>query len=416
MSSNAYRLAIENAVALRPALSPTLLERIRVFSEREAAWQGRFLLDGKPPVPTDVRLDGNDYLSLTGHPHILGAQIDALRAQAQARDFVVQSGVFLSAQHPSRRLERRFAQYLGKDDVHLSQSGYMANQALLQMVCSAGEPTYLDMYAHKSLWEGVHAARTEPIVFRHNDAGHLRRLSARHGPGVVIIDSVYSGDGSIAPLEEFVQVCEETGCTLIVDESHSLGLYGPQGAGLVAALGLTDRIHFITASLAKAFAGRAGLFTAPASLRGFLYSQSFPSVFSSSLLPAEVAGLDATLDVILAADREREQLHRKAHQLRAVLARHGFPVSEGTEHIVALEAGQEHAVMLLRDAFERHGIIGAIFAAPAAAANRAFLRFTPHAALTDEELARIDTAAAQVAKEVNPQGWHAAHRERRRGG
>lgn len=392
-----------------------MLERVRKYGEREASWQGRFILDGKPAQPSDIRLDGNDYLSLTGHERIVRAQVQALERQSDARQFVVQSGAFVGALHPSRILEKRFAALVGHEDVHLSQSGYAANLALLQVVCDKDQAAYVDMLAHASLWEGVHAARATPTPFMHNDPAHLERMIARKGPGVVIIDSVYSGNGAIAPIERFVQICEANECTLVVDESHSLGLYGPRGAGLVAQLGLTKRVHFLTASLAKAFAARAGMFTAPASLRGFIYSQSFPSVFSSCLLPPEVAGLDATMDLILEADEARANLHLRGKQLRAILAKHGFPVANGTEQIVALEAGVEHDTMLLRDAFDARGVIGAIFCSPAAAIRRAFLRFTPHAALTDADMERIDQAAAEVAQEVKPWEWECARRQAARG-
>jgi len=73
---------------------------------------------------------------------------------------------------------------------------------------------------------------------------------------VVVVDSVYSTTGAVCPLREMVEVVEKHGAMILVDESHSLGTHGPRGAGLCAELGLTDRVHFITASLAKAMAGR----------------------------------------------------------------------------------------------------------------------------------------------------------------
>ena len=74
-----------------------------------------------------------------------------------------------------------------------------------------------------------------------------------------MVDAVYSTTGSVAPLEAYVEMAEATGSVLVVDESHSLGTHGPAGGGLVPALGLSERVHFRTASLAKAFAeiGRA---------------------------------------------------------------------------------------------------------------------------------------------------------------
>jgi CAI-1 autoinducer synthase len=99
-------------------------------------------------------------------------------------------------------------------------------------------------------------------------------MIAKNGPGIVVVDSVYSTTGALCPLVETVDVAEAHGCMILVDESHSLGTHGPQGAGLCAALGLSERVHFITASLAKAFAGRAGFFAAPAHMRHYIFCQA----------------------------------------------------------------------------------------------------------------------------------------------
>lgn len=396
-----------------PVLLPQLRARIaRDFHPRwDAEWGGRFILHSRPPGPEAIRLDGNDYLSISGHDHIVQAQVNALRRDAE---FVIQSGAFLLGDHPAHRLELALAQWMGKDDGLLCQSGYAANTGLIQAIANEQTPVYVDTMAHTSLWEGVRAARATGHPFRHNDPAHLDRMMARHGPGLVIVDSVYSTTGALCPLTEMVEVTERHGSMILVDESHSLGTHGPGGAGLCAALGLTDRVHFITASLAKAFAGRAGFFTMPAEMRYYVLSESFPNIFSSCLLPHEVAGLAATLEVIQGADSARERLHAHTRHIRAVLTDLGYPIYQGTEQIIALEAGSEPDTMLLRDALEDHGIHGAVFCAPATSKNRAMVRLTLNAALTQTELRHIEQAARAVADRVQPWNWPIARRQRSR--
>src|SRR5205085_2681441 len=229
----------------------------------------------------------------------------------------------------------------------------------------AQTPVYLDSLAHMSLWEGVRAANATAHAFRHNDPEHFARLAQRHGPGLVIVDSVYSTTGAVSPLQRMVEVAEQHGCMILVDESHSLGTHGPQGRGLCAELDLTHRVHFITASLAKACAGRAGVFTLPEELRAFMVASSYPGIFSSCLLPHEIAGLAATLDVVRASDGARAQLHANTRRLRAAIAEAGYPIHQGSEQIIALEAGTEVDMLSLRDALESRGVFGAVFCAPA---------------------------------------------------
>ena len=394
-----------------PALGKTLLARIaRDFSARwEQQWGGKFVLHGRAPGTSAVRLDGNDYLGVTGHPEIVQAQIAALTRNNES---VVQSGVFLLGDHPAHRLEKQLADWVGKEDGFLCQSGYAANMGLLQIIADAQTPIYLDSLAHASLWEGAHAARAPAHAFRHNDPEHLARMMKTHGPGVVVVDSVYSTTGAVCRLHEILDVAERNDSMIVVDESHSLGTHGPQGAGLCAELGVTERVHFITASLAKAVAGRAGFFTAPASMRYYILISSFPNIFSSSLLPHEVAGLAATVEVLRRSDDARRRLHANTRRLRGSLSDCGFPIHQGTEQIIALEAGSEPDAMVLRDALEARDVVGSIFCAPATSRNRAMVRLTLNSSLTDAEMGHVESAAREIAPLLKPWDWPIARRAR----
>lgn len=394
-----------------PALGAKLTERIaRDFTPRwQNQWGNKFMLHGKTPSSEAIRLDGNDYLSITGHPRIVEAQVNALRKD---QEFVVQSGVFHLNEHPTRTLEMSLAEWVGKDDGFICQSGFSANVGLLQAIADADTPIYLDTLAHASLWEGAHAARAPAFAFRHNDPEHLSRIIAKNGPGIVVVDSVYSTTGALCPLTQMVEVAEAGSCMILVDESHSLGTHGPNGAGLVAELGLSDRVHFITASLAKAFAGRAGFFTAPAHMRYYILCSSFPNIFSSSLLPHEIAGLHATLEVIKDSDMARSRLHANTRRVRESLTEIGYPIHQGSQQIIALEVGLESDTMKLRDHLEARNVFSAMFCAPATSAKRAMMRLTLNAGLVDSELDHLEVAAREVAAIVKPWEWAIARRAR----
>ncbi len=390
-------------------ISDHLAARVqREFTTRwDTLWQGRSLLHGRIPGPDAVRLNGNDYLNLTGHPDIVRAQSSTLR---QDGEFVIQSSVFLLDSHPARALEKSLARWVGKDDGLICQSGYSANLGLLQAIADPQTPVYLDSLAHTSLWEGARRAGAPMHAFRHNDPQHLERLVARQGPGVVVVDSVYSTTGALCPLQAMVEVVERAGCMILVDESHSLGTHGPGGAGLCVQLGLSDRVHFITASLAKAFAGRAGYMTLPGEIRNYVLSTSYPNMFSSCLLPHEIAGLAATLGVIQRGDTARSRLRSATERLRAALTALGYPIHQGSEQIIALEAGTEPATMVLRDCLEARGVFGAVFCAPATSRNRTMVRLTLHAGLAEAELNHVETVAADIAPLVKPWDWPIARR------
>lgn len=396
-----------------PELPEFARQRVERFhTERVAAsWSGRHILRGAKPGAAALMLQSNDYLAITRHPEIVAAQRDALAA---AGNGMMMSGLFL--QHdddPLHVVERELALALGSEETILCQSGYVANVGLVQ--CLAGErtPVYVDMLAHASLWEGVKAAGAQSVPIFHNDPEYLERQVLRHGPGVVLVDSVYSTNGSLCPLAEFATIAQRHGCIFIVDESHSLGTHGVHGEGLVASLGLTDRVHFVTASLAKAYCARAGVISCSRQFKPYFAFESMPAIFSSTLLPPELAGIEASHRVVQREGWRRARLQHVTRRVRESLLEMGYPVREGSEQIIALEVGTEAAVMKVRDAFEAEQIFGAIFCAPATAKNRALLRLTLHAGLDDEAVARLLAACARLRDKVDLPEWSASRRERR---
>jgi len=361
-------------------------------------------------MPADaVMLAGNDYLNIAGEPALLAAQATVL----QGGGAMLMSSVFLQEGSRQHRLEDKLADFLGSEACVLAQSGWAANVGLLQSLAGPGIPVYLDMQAHASLWEGVQSAQAVAVPFLHNDIAHLRRQLERHGAGIIVVDALYSTNGSVAPLLEMVALAESSGSMLIVDESHSLGTHGPQGAGLVAELGLAHRVHFRTASLAKAFAGRAGLITCSSHFKGYFLSASRPAIFSSCLLEHELAWFDAALDFIRAADDRRAALRQHSLHLRQGLLELGYNVSDGTEQIIALEAGSEPDTLVLRKALERHGIYGAVFCAPATPKNRALVRLTLNALLRPDQAQRLLDACAAIRDEVGLARWPSTRRLRK---
>ncbi|RJS95081.1 alpha-hydroxyketone-type quorum-sensing autoinducer synthase [Salinisphaera sp. Q1T1-3] len=381
------------------------------FRERvEKTWNGGHIMHGIAPGEDAIMLVSNDYLSLADRPEIARAQIDKL---ADSDNTMVMSAVYLHGENAQDDFEADMAAWMGLESSLLCQSGYAANVGLIQSISAPETPVYIDMMAHASLWQGVQAAGLTPRPFRHNSASHLASQIERHGAGLVIIDSIYSTNGSVAPLAEIVDAADRTGCVMIVDESHSLGTHGPNGAGMVAELGLQSKVHFVTASLAKAFAGRAGLIACSDRLRQFIKYNAFPAIFSSALLPAEVAGLAKTLDLIRDADIARRRLHANATYLRTALDELGYNVSDSQSQIVALEAGAEQQTMVLRDALEARGVFGSVFCAPATAAKRSLIRLSVNAALTHDQLDHVITVCGEIREMVDMANWPSTKRRQR---
>jgi CAI-1 autoinducer synthase len=394
-----------------PSTLPSFVERrIDTWLERyDKLWGGDHLLHGRVPGANAIQLSSNDYLCLSGEREIVEAQAASL---INNKDLLM-SATFLHGDNPQSRLEKKMAAYLQAEDGIVCQSGWAANVGLIQTLAGPNIPVYLDMLAHASLWEGANTARATPIPFRHNDAEHLEKQMQAHGPGIVAVDSVYSTNGSMCPLPDILRVAEHAGSIIIVDESHSIGTHGPHGAGVVVDLNLQDRVHFRTASLAKAFSGRAGFITCTTYFKSYFMSESRPAIFSSCLLNHELEWLNTAIDFIQTADDRRIRLMEAASRLRAGLSDLGYNVGDGTEQIIALEAGPEPQTLVLRNAMQALGIFGAVFCAPATPKNRSLMRLTINSGLADVEIERILTVCAEIRDTVDLKNWPSTRRLQR---
>ena len=375
--------------------------RTRVDSYFERMRDGH-VVAGRVPRAGSLQMWSNDYLGLGGHPEIVKAQVDLLESHSEG---VFMSAVFLGATSLQRRFEQQMAAYLGADSAVLCQSGWSANTGLVQALVDERTPVYLDQFAHASLWEGANMAGATTHAFRHNQAAHLERQVKQFGPGLILVDAIYSAYGTVCPLGEIAAVSERLGCILAVDESHSIGVYGPHGEGLVHTLGLTEKVQYRTFSLSKAFATRAGMVAGPQRVMSYFPYEARPAIFSSAVLLHEVAGLVATLKVVQEEDWRRQQLWYNTRYLRRGLRRLGYAVDQSTSQIIALQSGNDAQTRALRDALEDRDVFGAVFCAPATPRNHGVIRLSVNARLREDDLNRVSDAFAAIARDKVIDPW-----------
>ncbi|MEE9466202.1 MAG: alpha-hydroxyketone-type quorum-sensing autoinducer synthase [Candidatus Neomarinimicrobiota bacterium] len=379
---------------------PFLETRVSTYYDRLSKI-GSHLLKGRLPDRDAILLVSNDYLDLGDHPEVIEARVAALREAGRA---LLRSDVFRHGPGPLREFEQNMASFMQAEDTVICQSGWAANVGLIQSIAGPDTPVYLDMHAHTSMWEGTKSAGAKGRPFRHSDPDSLEKMHRRFGPGIVVVETVYSTSGGLCPLRDIVAVAERFGSVLVVDESHSLGLFGRHGAGITVAEGLAHRVHFRTASLSKAFASRGGLICGSARNMEFFRYESFPAIFSSGVLPFEAEGFNTTLRLIKAGKALRKQLQANAAYLRKKLPALDYDIGETRSQIISLVAGSEAQTLVLRNALESRGVFGSVFCWPATPRNRALIRFSVNSSLSTVELERIIAVCAEIRDEIGLYG------------
>lgn len=396
MSESAARLMFPSAKGELPELT----ERIASFYERVAEVGTDRLFRAPTPGPGAILLNSLDQLCLAGHPEVLEAQIESLRTHGH---YALRSSFYLDPDSPQRRFEGTLASFVEMDAAILCQSGWDANVNLLQVIATPKTPVYIDRFAHASAYEGIQAAGAHPRVFRHNGLGSLARRIRNHGPGVIVVDSVYSVPGSVCPLAEISRLARQTGCTLVVDESHSIGLYGKHGQGLVASLGLTDEVDFLTFSLSKTLVSRGGAIVGPARAIEFCRYEARQHIFSGAIpTPHDVAGLEAVLKVVQREGWRRERLHRNAARLRPQVGVQGWEMEASATHIIPLVAGDDTDVLRLLQELEQRELYGSPFVPPATPARQGVVRLTVHCGMDEQECDRAAEICGEARKALFP--------------
>jgi 8-amino-7-oxononanoate synthase len=363
------------------------------LAELERAGLGRTLHE-----PCGIDLSSNDYLNLAADPRIVAAFRDAA-----ARDGVGSTGSRLLRGHRAAfaRLESRFASFKGTERALYFSSGYLANLAVLATLAEPGDTIVSDACNHASLIDGMRLSRARVMVTPHNDAAALRRAleqTANHTetPAAargerdpltfVVVESLYSMEGDFAPLAEYMAACEESGAVLVVDEAHAVGIYGPNGEGLIAAAGVDPNRCLSINTAGKALGAAGALVAGPAWAIDYLTQRARPFVFSTAAPPAIAAAIETSLTIVEGEPARRQRLLALAAHLRAALRRAGIDVPDGTSPIIPVLVGDNHRAVSIAQALQADGFDVRAIRPPSVPPGTARLRISVNAGLSERTL------------------------------
>jgi 8-amino-7-oxononanoate synthase len=332
---------------------------------------------------TLIDLAGNDYLGLSTHPKVVEAAVRAAHeygAGAGASRLV--SGTL--AIH--EQLQADLAEFTKRPAALALSTGYHANLAAVTALADSDTLIVSDAYVHASLIDGCRLARGRVRVVDHNDVDGVRiALAGRSEPrALVIVESVYSVLGDVAPLAELVDLCIAYAATLLVDEAHALGVTGEGGRGLTYHLELPEPERLVvTATLSKALGTQGGVVLAEPTVISHLVNTSRAFIFDTGLAPPAAGAARAAIGLLAA---EPELPGRTRSHADALASACG--VDAPAAAVLSIPMPSPDAAVRARDELAARGLRVGCFRPPSVPDHVSRLRLTARASLADHEVDR----------------------------
>jgi 5-aminolevulinate synthase len=315
--------------------------------------------------------------------------------------------------HPLVELEAELADLHGKEAALVFTSGYVSNHTGIATIARLLPDCLIlsDALNHNSMIEGVRAAGCARQIWRHNDLQHLEELlarTARGRPKLVVLESVYSMDGDVAPLAAICDLAERYNAMTYLDEVHAVGMYGPRGAGIAERDGVMARIDVIEGTLAKAFGTLGGYVAGSSAVVDALRSHAPGFIFTTALPPAVAAAATASIAHLKTSAAERAGQRAAVAATKAALRQTGLPVLATETHIVPVMVGDPDLCKQASDLLlDRHGIYIQPINYPTVPRGTERLRITPTPAHDVRLIGQLAGAMAAVWQQLDlPLGQH----------
>ena len=252
------------------------------------------IIDGKKVL----MFGSNCYTGLVNDPRIKEAAIEATRKYGTG----CAGSPFLNGTLDlHKKLEARIAEYIGKEDVMIYSTGFGVNLGVVSALTGREDYILWDEQDHASIIEGHRLAFSQKLKYKHNDMESLEKQLQKCAPDkvkLIVTDGVFSMEGDVANLPEIVRLAKQYDATVMVDEAHSIGVFGKGGRGTCDHFGVTNDVDLIMGTFSKSFASLGGFIACDKEITNFLRHHSRSYIFTASITPASTAAALAAIDIM----------------------------------------------------------------------------------------------------------------------
>src|SRR5437868_1662142 len=320
-----------------------------------------------------INLCSYNYLGLANHPEVITAAHEALETHGLG---ACGSPMLSGMMDLHRELERRVAEFLGREDAMLFNSGFGGALGTIAGLLRKTDVAILDNRSHLSLRDGAVLSRCRTEKFEHNDPASLDTALARqHGRRqLVIVEGIYSMEGDFGNLPELLAVADSHGAKVFIDEAHSMLACGEHGRGAAERFGVQDHFPLVYGTFSKAFGALGGFVAGSKETLQYLRFYAHPYVYSCALPPVVIAAILKALELAISHPELRAKLWENANYFYAQLHKLGLDTGASTTYVMPIVIGDRGRMYRLGHQLRRRGLWVAPVDYPAVPQNRICFR------------------------------------------
>ncbi|MDE6509717.1 MAG: pyridoxal phosphate-dependent aminotransferase family protein, partial [Muribaculaceae bacterium] len=340
------------------------------------------IIDGKRVL----MFGSNCYSGLVNDPRIKEAAIEATRKYGTG----CAGSPFLNGTLDlHKQLEARIAEYIGKEDVMIYSTGFGVNLGVVS--CLTGREDYIiwDEQDHASIIEGRRLSFSQSLKYKHNDMASLEKQLSKCDPDkvkLIVTDGVFSMEGDVANVPEIVRLAKKYNATVMVDEAHGIGVFGPGGRGVCHHYGLADDVDLIMGTFSKSFASLGGFIATDKEITNYLRHHSRSYIFTASITPASTAAALKAIDIMIAEPERQEHLWELTRYALDGFRQMGCEIGATTTPIIPLFIRDNFKTFAVTADLLKEGIFVNPVVSPAVAPHDTLIRFSLMATHTHEQV------------------------------
>ena len=342
-----------------------------------------------------IVLSSNNYLGLSNHPKVKKAAIDAIEKYGAGTASV---RFICGTMSIHEELENEIAEFHKTEASTTYSSCWSANGGLFSAICNDGDVVISDALNHASIIDGMRLVKkgVSKAIYAHSNMVELESKLQEYQNAnnrFIVTDGVFSMEGDLAKMPEIVALAEQYNATIIVDDSHGVGVVGKTGRGVAEHFNCMDKVDIITGTLGKAIGGAAGGYVAGRKdIIDLLVQQSRSQIFSNGISPATAGTALASFKIV--NEQPQKVIRNKLHEA-------GFKPLDGESAIVPIIVGETALAISISNALLKEGFFVTGFGFPVVPEGTARIRVQISDALSYEDMEKALNAFVKVGKEFN---------------